>query len=120
MVSLFRRLCVEGSEIIVRKKGLILNVFMVLFGAVAVTACSHAADRGGIAQGTSEQQSLSLEDAGQNTVIEAPGVLRSWYQPSPEDQHPYVPPPRKRYIPLGGDSTGPVIVLPGGNGPQSD
>ncbi|KZK76454.1 hypothetical protein PsW64_05183 [Pseudovibrio sp. W64] len=103
-----------------RKQSLALKGLMAVYGVVAITACSHAADHGRTGQGASDQQAPSLEGAGQGTVIEAPGVLRSWYQPPPEDQHPYVPPPRKRYIPLGGDSTGPVIVLPGGNGPQSD
>ncbi|MGH0000548.1 hypothetical protein ACQU0X_10780 [Pseudovibrio ascidiaceicola] len=103
-----------------RKESLALKGFIAVFGVVAITACSHAADHGGPAPGTSGQQVPSLEGTEQSAVIEAPGVLRSWYQPPPEDQHPYVPPPKKRYIPLGGDSTGPVIVLPGGNGPQSD
>ncbi|SFK69910.1 hypothetical protein SAMN04488518_10839 [Pseudovibrio ascidiaceicola] len=103
-----------------RKQSLALKGLMAVFGFVAITACSHAADQGHAAQGASGQQVQSPDGAGQNAVIEAPGVLRSWYQPPPEDQHPYVPPPKKRYIPLGGDSTGPVIVLPGGNGPQSD
>lgn len=45
---------------------------------------------------------------------------QSWFQPAPDKQHPYVPSPQKRYIPLAGDSTGPVVILPGGNGPQGN
>ena len=47
-----------------------------------------------------------------------PGFRESWYRPSLDKQRPYVPRPQKRFIPLGGDSRGPVIILPGGNGPQ--
>ena len=94
--------------------------FVMAFGVGAVSACSHAANTERSVPQGSAQQSAQTEWAEQNSVVEAPGVLRSWFQPPPEEQHPYVPPPQKRYVPLGGDSTGPVIVLPGGNGPQSD
>ncbi len=100
---------------------IIVRTGVFLAGLVGVAGCSLAADPANTVQETdSVQRSEPVADGLSGQVQEAPGVRRSWYQPPPEDQHPYVPPPKKRYIPLGGDSTGPVIILPGGNGPQSD
>ncbi|SDR13451.1 hypothetical protein [Pseudovibrio sp. Tun.PSC04-5.I4] len=63
---------------------------------------------------------LDKPDKGADGRSSSSSERQSWFQPAPDKQHPYVPSPKKRYIPLAGDSTGPVVILPGGNGPQGN
>ena len=97
-------------------------------GAVFVLAALGAGDLSALAGNCERTQHQSV--GGLDKVDKGPAGMyskpqqsaqgSSWYQPKPQQQRPYVAPPKKRYVPLGGDSTGPVIVLPGGNGPQND
>ncbi|WP_209009108.1 hypothetical protein [Pseudovibrio japonicus] len=102
-------------------QSLVVKGFTLICGLVAFLSYSHAADYDrSQSQGVPYQQTAPQASAGQGEAQVAPGVRPSWFQPPPEDQHPYVAPPKKRYVPLAGRSTGPVIILPGGNGPQRD
>ena len=100
-------------------QSLVIKGFTLICGLVGFVSFGNAADyERSQPQHAPYQQTAPQVGAGQGEARVAPGVRPSWFQPPPEDQHPYVAPPTKRYIPLAGRSTGPVIILPGGNGPQ--
>ncbi|KZL16774.1 hypothetical protein PsAD2_03391 [Pseudovibrio axinellae] len=100
------------------RRSLFLFAVIALFSVGQEYTSAFACSGASATERSSQQRVEDGERAGGERVVL--GERPSLYQPPPEDQHPYVPLPEKRYIPLAGDSTGPVIILPGGNGPQRD
>lgn len=93
-------------------------VSLVAIAGVALAACAADVSKQARDYPYPWNKRLGHEQAEQQPLPPTPGYRGNWYQPPPDKQHPYVPRPQKRFTPLGGDSRGPVIILPGGNGPQ--